>query len=218
MKSTRGGHHTGGNHGAGRVRVVAKANLPTQFGRFTILGIEGLGIEGGRADESAVALVRGRLNGGAIPLVRIHSQCLTGDVLGSLRCDCRAQLELSLRKIGAARAGVLLYLPQEGRGIGLMNKLRAYELQDGGMDTVEANQHLGFAADSRDYGFSAAALRALGVRRVRLLSNNPDKVNQLEEHGIKVVERVPCQPRGTEEARGYLLTKSTKLGHLLAGF
>jgi len=193
--------------------VVAKANLPTQFGRFTILGIEGQ-----KADESAVALVRGRLNGGAIPLVRIHSQCLTGDVLGSLRCDCRAQLELSLRKIGAARAGVLLYLPQEGRGIGLMNKLRAYELQDGGMDTVEANQHLGFAADSRDYGFSAAALRALGVRHVRLLSNNPDKVNQLEEHGIKVVERVPCQPRGTEAARGYLLTKSTKLGHLLAGF
>jgi len=193
--------------------VVAKANLPTQFGRFTILGIEGQ-----KTEESAVALVRGRLNGSAIPLVRIHSQCLTGDVLGSLRCDCRAQLELSLRKIGAARAGVLLYLPQEGRGIGLMNKLRAYELQDGGMDTVEANQHLGFAADSRDYGFSAAALRALGVRRVRLLSNNPDKVQQLEEHGIKVVERVPCQPRGTEAARSYLLTKSTKLGHLLAGF
>jgi GTP cyclohydrolase II len=177
-----------------------------------------MGIEGQKAGESGVALVRGRLSGGAIPLVRIHSQCLTGDVLGSLRCDCRAQLELSLRKIGAARAGVLLYLPQEGRGIGLMNKLRAYELQDGGMDTVEANQHLGFAADSRDYGFSAAALRALGVQRVRLLSNNPDKVNQLEEHGIKVVERVPCQPRGTEAARGYLLTKSTKLGHLLAGF
>jgi GTP cyclohydrolase II len=212
MKSTRG-NHSGANRGAGGVRVVAKANLPTQFGRFTILGIEGR-----KADESAVALVRGRLNGGVIPLVRIHSQCLTGDVLGSLRCDCRAQLELSLRKIGAARAGVLLYLPQEGRGIGLMNKLRAYELQDGGMDTVEANQHLGFAADSRDYGFSAAALRALGVQRVRLLSNNPDKVNQLEEHGIKVVERVPCQPRGTEAARGYLLTKSTKLGHLLAGF
>lgn len=215
MKPARGnhrGHHGGANRGAGRVRVVAKANLPTQFGRFTILGIEGQ-----KPEESAVALVRGRLDGGAIPLVRIHSQCLTGDVLGSLRCDCRAQLELSLRKIGAARAGVLLYLPQEGRGIGLMNKLRAYELQDDGMDTVEANQHLGFAADSRDYGFSAAALRTLGVRRVRLLSNNPDKVNQLEAHGIKVVERVPCQPRGTEAARSYLLTKSTKLGHLLAG-
>ena len=137
-------------------------------------------------------------------------------MLGSQRCDCRAQLELSLRKIAAARAGLLVYLPQEGRGIGLMNKLRAYELQDGGMDTVEANEHLGFAADSRDYGFSAAALRALGVRRVRLLSNNPDKVRQLESHGIKVVERVPCQPRGTHASRNYLLTKSTKLGHLLA--
>ena len=207
----------GAGHGADpdaeKIRVVAKANLPTQYGRFTILGIEGE-----RPEENAVAHTRGRLNGVAIPLVRIHSQCLTGDVLGSQRCDCRAQLELSLRKIAAARAGVLLYLPQEGRGIGLMNKLRAYELQDGGMDTVEANQHLGFAADSRDYGFSAAALRALGVHRVRLLSNNPDKVRQLESHGIKVVERVPCQPRGTHASRNYLLTKSTKLGHLLAGF
>ena|SRR5690242_617509 len=199
--------------GAENVRIVAKADLPTQFGRFTILGIEGE-----TPEQTAVALIRGRVNGGTVPLVRIHSQCLTGDVLGSQRCDCRAQLELSLRKIGAARCGVLLYLPQEGRGIGLMNKLRAYELQDGGMDTVEANQHLGFAADSRDYGFSAAALRALGVRRVRLLSNNPDKVRQLESHGIKVIERLPCQPRGTEAARNYLLTKSTKLGHLLAGF
>jgi len=201
------------DHGSEKIRVVAKANLPTQYGRFTVLGLEGE-----RPEENAVALTRGRLNSVAIPLVRIHSQCLTGDVLGSQRCDCRAQLELSLRKIAAARAGVLLYLPQEGRGIGLMNKLRAYELQDGGMDTVEANQHLGFAADSRDYGFSAAALRALGVHRVRLLSNNPDKVRQLESNGIKVVERVPCQPRGTEASRNYLLTKSTKLGHLLAGF
>jgi GTP cyclohydrolase II len=198
--------------GPKKLRVVAKANLPTQFGLFTLLGIEGP-----TAEESAVALTRGRINGGSIPLVRIHSQCLTGDVLGSLRCDCRAQLELSLRKIAAARSGILLYLPQEGRGIGLMNKVRAYELQDRGMDTVEANEYLGFAADSRDYGFSAAALRALGVRRVRLLSNNPDKVRQLQEHGIKVVERVPCQPRGSEIARNYLLTKSTKLGHLLSG-
>jgi GTP cyclohydrolase II len=202
----------GAGRGAGKVRIVAKATLPTQFGRFTILGIEGA-----TPEETAVVLTRGRLNG-SIPLVRIHSQCLTGDVLGSQRCDCRAQLELSLRKIAAARAGVLLYLPQEGRGIGLMNKLRAYQLQDGGMDTVEANQHLGFAADSRDYGFSASALQALGVRRIRLLSNNPDKVRQLESHGVKVVERVPCQPPGTDAARDYLLTKSTKLGHLLAGF
>jgi GTP cyclohydrolase II len=211
MKAKRA-NGTGASRGGEKVRVVAKANLPTQYGRFTILGIEGA-----TPEETAVAVTRGRLNG-SIPLVRIHSQCLTGDVLGSQRCDCRAQLELSLRKIAAARTGLLLYLPQEGRGIGLMNKLRAYELQDGGMDTVEANQHLGFAADSRDYGFSAAALRALGVRRVRLLSNNPDKVRQLESHGIKVVERVPCQPPGTDAARDYLLTKSTKLGHLLAGF
>lgn len=212
-KRTNGAGAGRSAEGAGKVRVVAKANLPTQYGRFTILGVEGA-----TPDETAVALVRGRLNSGSIPLVRIHSQCLTGDVLGSQRCDCRAQLELSLRRIAAARAGVLLYLPQEGRGIGLMNKLRAYELQDGGMDTVEANEHLGFAADSRDYGFSAAALHALGVQRVRLLSNNPDKVRQLEAHGIKVVERVPCQPRGTDAARDYLLTKSLKLGHVLAGF
>ena len=212
-KRTNGAGTGRGAEGAGKVRVVAKANLPTQYGRFTILGVEGA-----TPDETAVALVRGRLNSGSIPLVRIHSQCLTGDVLGSQRCDCRAQLELSLRRIAAARAGLLLYLPQEGRGIGLMNKLRAYELQDGGMDTVEANEHLGFAADSRDYGFSAAALHALGVQRVRLLSNNPDKVRQLEAHGIKVVERVSCQPRGTDAARDYLLTKSLKLGHVLAGF
>src|SRR5258708_16777032 len=178
-----------------RIAIVARAKLPTRFGPFEILGIEGA-----EPEESAVALVRGRVRS-QTPLVRIHSQCLTGDVLGSQRCDCRAQLELSLRKIAASRAGLLLYLPQEGRGIGLMNKLRAYELQDGGMDTVEANQHLGFAADSRDYGFSATILRALGVRRVRLLSNNPDKVRQLESHGINVVERVPCQPRGTHAAR-----------------
>jgi GTP cyclohydrolase II len=165
-----------------------------------------------------VVLRHGRLNGKGTPLVRIHSQCLTGDVLASERCDCRAQLELSLREIGRAPAGLLLYLPQEGRGIGLINKLRAYELQDHGMDTVQANQKLGFAADSRDYRFSAEVLTLLGARRVNLLSNNPDKVKQLEEAGIEVVERIPCQPRTTHSSRGYLKTKKTKLGHLLAGF
>jgi GTP cyclohydrolase II len=195
---------------AREIRIVARAALPTRFGRFQILGIEGR-----NKDESAVALVHGRLDGNT-SLVRIHSQCLTGDVLASERCDCRAQLELSLRKIVGAKSGVLLYMPQEGRGIGLMNKLRAYELQDRGMDTVEANQELGFDADSRDYAFSAKALRLLGLKRVRLLSNNPDKVQQLEMHGIQVVERVPCRPRATRTSRAYLETKRTKMGHLLS--
>jgi GTP cyclohydrolase II len=192
-----------------RVRTVARADLPTRFGRFTLYGLEGA-----RSDEG-VALVHGRIGRGTVPLVRVHSQCLTGDVLTSLRCDCRAQLELALREIARARSGVLLYLPQEGRGIGLMNKLRAYELQDRGMDTVEANEELGFAADARDYRFSADALRALGVRRVRLLSNNPDKVQQLERFGIRVVERVPCEPRVPRRTKSYLHAKKTKLGHLL---
>ena len=193
------------------VHIIARAQLPTRFGNFTIFGMRG-----NSPNEEAVVLVRGRLRG-AVPLVRIHSQCLTGDVLTSERCDCRAQLELSLRKIGRARAGVLLYLPQEGRGIGLMNKLRAYELQDGGKDTVEANRELGFAADSRDYGFCAAALKKLGVRRVRLLSNNPDKVAQLEAGGVKVVKRLACEPRVAKVARAYMRTKKNKMGHILDG-
>jgi GTP cyclohydrolase II len=164
-----------------------------------------------------VALVRGKVNGNIAPLVRVHSQCLTGDVLTSLRCDCRAQLELSLKKIGKAGSGILLYLPQEGRGIGLMNKLRAYELQDGGMDTVEANESLGFAADARDYDFSANILKKLGATRVRLLSNNPEKVRQLESAGIRVVERVPCQPRISKTSRAYLKAKKQKMGHILEG-
>ncbi len=197
---------------SGRARVVAQAALPTRFGKFTVLGIQGRGPE-----ETVVVLQHGRVNGRSVPLVRVHSQCLTGDVLTSQRCDCRAQLELSLRLIGRARSGLLLYLPQEGRGIGLLNKLKAYQWQDRGMDTVEANHRLGFAADSRDYRFSARALWALGVRRVRLLSNNPDKVKQLQEAGIHVVERVPCQPRTSRASRSYLHTKKAKLGHLLAG-
>lgn len=194
----------------GGVRTIARADLPTRFGRFTLYGLEGNG------KDEGVALVHGRIGRGTIPLVRVHSQCLTGDVLTSLRCDCRAQLELALREIAKARSGILLYLPQEGRGIGLMNKLRAYELQDRGMDTVEANEQLGFAADARDYRFSAEALRALGVRRVRLLSNNPDKVRQLERFGIRVVERVPCEPRVPRHTKSYLRAKKAKLGHLLA--
>jgi len=193
-----------------RLRAIAHAELPTRYGRFTIYGFQGRG-----AQEEAVALVRGNLRGKSAPLVRVHSQCLTGDVLTSLRCDCRAQLELSLKKIGRAPAGILLYLPQEGRGIGLMNKLRAYELQDGGMDTVEANESLGFAADARDYDFSAKILKQLGATRIRLLSNNPEKVRQLERAGIRVVQRVPCQPKISRISRAYMETKKSKMGHLL---
>src|SRR5882724_2140885 len=191
---------------------VAHAELPSRWGNFTIHGFTGRGPQ-----EEAVALVRGNLKGKTAPLVRVHSQCLTGDVLNSLRCDCRAQLELSLKKIGEAPSGVLLYLPQEGRGIGLMNKLRAYQLQDQGMDTVEANEALGFASDTREYEFPAKILKALGARKIRLLSNNPEKVRQLEESGIQVVERVPCQPRVSKISRGYLKTKKRKMGHLLKG-
>jgi GTP cyclohydrolase II len=198
------------------VRMIARAELPTRYGRFTIYGFSGRSPQ-----EEAVALVRGNLRDplgkGAAPLVRVHSQCLTGDVLTSLRCDCRAQLELSLRKIGQAPSGVLVYLPQEGRGIGLMNKLRAYQLQDGGMDTVEANENLGFAADARDYGFSAQILKQLGAKKIRLLSNNPEKVRQLESAGIQVIERVPCQPRVSKASHAYLRTKKSKMGHLLEG-
>jgi GTP cyclohydrolase II len=194
------------------VKLIAGAALPTRYGRFTIYGFKGRG----PLDE-AIALVRGKLDGKTAPLVRVHSQCLTGDVLGSLRCDCRAQLELSLKKIGHAGSGILLYLPQEGRGIGLMNKLRAYQLQDGGMDTVEANETLGFAADARDYDFSAQILKKLGAKKIRLLSNNPEKVRQLESSGIRVVQRVPCQPRISKISRAYLQTKKSKMGHILEG-
>ena len=194
------------------VRMIAQANLPTRYGRFTIYGFQGRW-----KNEEAVALVRGNLGRKIAPLVRLHSQCLTGDVLTSLRCDCRSQLELSMKKIGQAPSGILLYLPQEGRGIGLMNKLRAYQLQDRGMDTVEANEKLGFAADAREYDFSAQVLKKLGAKRIRLLSNNPEKVRQLEKAGIRVVERVPCQPRASKISRAYLKTKKRKMGHLLKG-
>jgi len=199
------------------VEEIAHAELPTRYGRFTIHGFRGLGPQ-----DEAVALVRGKIRGPfkskkSVPVVRVHSQCLTGDVLSSLRCDCRAQLELSMKKISEAPSGLLLYLPQEGRGIGLMNKLRAYELQDQGLDTVEANESLGFLADARDYDFPAQILKKLGASKIRLLSNNPEKVRQLEQAGIQVVERVPCQPRISKISRAYLQTKKKKMGHLLEG-
>jgi GTP cyclohydrolase II len=197
---------------SGKAHVVARARFPTRFGQFTVLGIEGR-----KPGEQAVAVQRGKIRRGKATLVRVHSQCLTGDVFMSERCDCRAQLEMSLRKIAKAPSGVLLYLPQEGRGIGLLNKLKAYELQDEGLDTVEANRRLGFAADSRDYDFAAEALKTLGIRAVRLLSNNPDKVQQLERAGIRIAELVPCRPRTSHHSRSYLRTKKDKLGHLLEG-
>lgn len=210
------------NEGAKKARIVARAELPTRYGKFAILGFErpsetrALRISAdGEGSEGVVALVHGQIRAGDAPLVRIHSQCLTGDVFHSLRCDCRAQLEMALRETARARCGIVLYLPQEGRGIGLMNKLKAYELQDRGMDTVEANRELGFEADHRDYEFCADALKLLGVKRVRLLSNNPDKVAQLERAGIRVVERVPCRPRTSRHSRDYLKVKQKKMGHLL---
>ncbi len=190
---------------------MAEADLPTRWARFRILGFAAT--SAGATPEEAVVLRLGALT--AAPLLRIHSQCLTGDVFASLRCDCRQQLELALETIAAAGSGLLLYEQKEGRGIGLMNKLRAYALQDQGADTVEANRQLGFAADERDYAFPAAVLRHLGVRQVRLLSNNPDKIAALERAGIRVVERLPCQPAPASEAREYLRVKKEKLGHLL---
>jgi GTP cyclohydrolase II len=193
-------------------RQVASADFPTKWGNFRIYGFEGdLGADG--RPETAVALVMGDILS-TPPLVRIHSQCLTGDVFGSLRCDCRQQLEMALAMIAQEGAGILLYEQQEGRGIGLMAKLQAYELQDSGLDTVEANERLGFKADHRGFALPADILKALKVSRVRLLSNNPEKVAALENAGIEVTERVACEvPLGTH-AEEYLKTKKEKLGHL----
>lgn len=196
------------------VRKVAEADFPTEYGHFRIYGFEAR--KNGVAAE-AVALVMGDVLAPAPPLVRIHSQCLTGDVFHSLRCDCRAQLEIALRDISAEGRGLIIYELQEGRGIGLMNKLRAYELQDQGADTVEANQALGFENDLRSYSLPAAILRHLGVPAVRLMSNNPEKVKALEDAGIVVAERVPCVAAVHESRRGYLETKREKMGHLFDG-
>jgi GTP cyclohydrolase II len=195
-------------------RQVAEADFPTRFGQFRICGFEGT--YGGELEE-AVVLKMGDFWQGPPPLVRIHSQCLTGDVFYSLRCDCRDQLELSLARIAEERRGLLIYEHQEGRGIGLLNKLRAYQLQDGGADTVEANELLGFQADHRSYGLAADILRHLKVTEVRLLSNNPDKIRALEQAGIRVVERVPCLIEPSDSTELYLRTKKEKLGHLLEG-
>jgi GTP cyclohydrolase II len=196
------------------VEQMASADFSTRWGNFRIFGFRGTFGEGkDLRTEEAVALVMGDVPSTA-PLVRIHSQCLTGDVFGSLRCDCRQQLEMALAMIAEERAGVLIYEQQEGRGIGLMAKLKAYELQDSGLDTVEANERLGFKADQREFALPAEILKALGVTRVRLLSNNPDKVAALEHAGVTVTERVPCEIPATSHTEGYLKTKKEKLGHL----
>ncbi len=200
------------------VRQIASADFPTRWGKFRIYGFRGeSGSDGHRRVEEAVALVMGNVMGDARsrpPLVRVHSQCLTGDVFHSLRCDCRQQLEMALAMIAHEGAGILIYEQQEGRGIGLMAKLQAYELQDSGLDTVEANERLGFKADHRDFTLPGEMLKALGVTQVRLLSNNPDKVEALERAGVKVVERVPCEVDSSPQAEEYLKTKKEKLGHL----
>jgi GTP cyclohydrolase II len=195
------------------VKKIAEADFPTRWGDFRIIGFEGLPAAQAGEAEGLVALVMGDIHS-APPLVRIHSQCLTGDVFGSLRCDCRLQLELSLGKIAQTGAGILLYEQQEGRGIGLMAKLKAYELQDQGMDTVEANVELGFAADCRAYELPAQALKLLGVTQVRLITNNPAKVEALQAAGITVVERVSAEVQPHETFERYLRTKHEKMGHI----
>jgi GTP cyclohydrolase II len=195
-----------------RIGKAAEADFPTQFGLFRIHGFES-GVEG--KVEEAIALEMGDVSADPPPLVRIHSQCLTGDVFHSLRCDCRAQLEIALRAIAQEGRGLVIYELQEGRGIGLLNKLRAYQLQDRGADTVEANQQLGFDSDLRNYDLPGAILRHFGIRAVRLLSNNPEKVQAVERAGILVVERVPCVAEAVRSREGYLRTKKEKLGHLL---
>src|ERR1700684_3781243 len=206
------------------VKKVADADFPTRWGHFRILGFEGTRVDpepcspgtavAPQKIEGAVALVLGDLESGP-PVVRIHSQCLTGDVFGSLRCDCRLQLELALRMIADAGAGILLYEQQEGRGIGLMAKLRAYGLQDQGLDTVEANLQLGYKADCREFELPAEVLRLLNVHAVRLITNNPDKVEALESVGISVVRRISTAVEPLETFERYGQVKQEKMGHIV---
>jgi len=193
------------------VRCVASARLPTEYGEFQIRAFEN------QLDHHThVALVRGDVGDGLDVLVRVHSTCLTGDVFHSARCDCGAQLDVAMQIIAAAGRGVLLYLNQEGRGIGLANKIRAYELQDGGLDTVEANERLGFKPDQRDYGLGVQILRDLGIRSMRLLSNNPRKLVGIEGYGLRISEWLPLEIPASDSTRRYLKTKKDKLGHRLS--
>ena len=194
------------------VKKVTASVLPTKHGTFKIVGYEAT-----TRDRTSpyVVLVKGDLSKTPAPLVRIHSQCLTGDVFASTRCDCGDQLKSAMRQINKAGSGVIIYHPEEGRGIGLLNKLLAYELQDQGADTVEANKKLGFGADERDYAACAAILKDLGVRRVRMLSNNPRKLRALEVAGIRITERISIEITPRRSTQHYLKTKKEKLGHLL---
>jgi GTP cyclohydrolase II len=192
---------------------IASARLPTRWGMFEVIGFERDAF--GRTTETALALVLGDLRKG-VPLLRVHSQCVTGEVLGSLRCDCGGQLELAMQAIAQEGRGLVIYEYQEGRGIGLMAKLEAYELQDAGIDTIEANHALGFKADLRDFSLAAAILHDLRIPRVRLLTNNPRKVHALEDGGIEIVERLPCDVGPTAQSLAYLRTKKQKMGHILS--
>src|SRR5580704_19477183 len=199
------------------LRVVS-THLPTVFGVFDLIGFEGAGFEQAneakRERETALVMTLGDLRDG-VPLLRIHSECLTGEVLGSLRCDCRGQLEVAMSTIAEEGSGLVIYLHQEGRGIGLMAKLQAYALQDRGLDTIEANEALGFAADCRDFTLAVAVLHELKVRKVRLMSNNPQKVEALRKGGIEVIERIACEAPPSPHALSYLRTKKKRMGHSL---
>src|SRR5215470_9342206 len=199
----------------GALWQIASARLPTRWGMFEMMGFERDAGTGGRTAETALALVLGDLRQG-VPLLRIHSQCLTGEVFGSMRCDCGGQLELAMEAIAQEGRGLVIYEFQEGRGIGLMAKLRAYELQDAGIDTIEANHALGFKADFRDFRLAAAIVHDLAIPRVRLLTNNQHKVRALSIAGIEVVERVACEVRPTPHSLAYLQTKQQKMGHALS--
>jgi GTP cyclohydrolase II len=196
---------------------VASTHMPTKWGMFDAIGFKRDGAKGTSGVETALALVKGDLTQG-VPLLRIHSQCFTGEVLGSLRCDCRDQLEMAMQAIAGEGRGLVIYEYQEGRGIGLMAKLQAYQLQDVGLDTVEANHALGFKADCRDFRLPAAILRDLGVKRVRLLSNNPRKAGALAESGIEVATQLACEAAPNPHSFAYLRAKREKMGHTLSAW
>ena len=195
-------------------RQIFSTRLPTRWGVFQVIGFERLIVNGSRHTETALAIILGDLSG-SVPLVRIHSQCLTGEVFGSLRCDCNDQLELAMQAIANEQRGLVIYEHQEGRGIGLMAKLQAYELQDAGLDTVEANHALGFEEDCRDFQLPAAILQALGIDQVRLLTNNPRKVLALQHAGINVLAEVRCEAAPTPHSFAYLRAKKERMGHAL---